>query len=617
MKRVHKLEIHLEAPFTRALLFSATILLSACAVWFTPQVFPVASSLRFSNSILSMFLFALYGVLFYKTLRRRNLRVWQTAYPLGLLYAAFLVLGTQLSAQEKIDWKDGGLYGAVIAFSFVCSALLTLLWNWLDQRNSRPEKAPGQQSALWQRFARLRHKRLLLWLLLIACWVPVWLAVFPGLFCYDANAQWRQIASNAVTAHHPPLHTLLLGGTIQLVHALTGSYNAGIAVYTFVQMLIVTGCFTYTLSRMARWGVSRKLLLFSAAYAALFPVIPMFGLCSSKDTLFSAFTLLFLTLLIDLLRKPGQFFASSWKIVRLITVTFLMNAFRNNAVYALVPFLLCVLLLLKRFRVKISLVLAAAVLLTVAYTGPFFSLLQIQPGKNREMLCVPMQQLARVYRDNPDAFDEAQRQTLFQYLPEKGLQLYQPRWADPVKSSFRDEAFVSDKKSFLSLWLQAGIRNPGLYLDSFLENTLYAWYPDSVIDGYNRQATAEDDSVYPLGKTSYMEFRVERPGSLDSKFPALYQLYEKIAKDYGVYQVPVISMLFSVGFQLWGLLASLFYAVHRKRKAAFLPALFMLLLSMTVLLGPMILVRYFLILFFALPLTLSFLLQADLFQAQE
>lgn len=76
-------------------------------------------------------------------------------------------------------------------------------------------------------------------------------------------------------------------------------------------------------------------------------------------------------------------------------------------------------------------------------------------------------------------------------------------------------------------------------------------------------------------------------------------------------------MLFSVGFQLWGLLASLFYAVHRKRKAAFLPALFMLLLSMTVLLGPMILVRYFLILFFALPLTLSFLLQADLFQAQE
>lgn len=343
----------------------------------------------------------------------------------------------------------------------------------------------------------------------------------------------------------------------------------------------------------------------------------MFGLCSSKDTLFSAFTLLFLTLLIDLLRKPGQFFASSWKIVRLITVTFLMNAFRNNAVYALVPFLLCVLLLLKRFRVKISLVLAAAVLLTVAYTGPFFSLLQIQPGKKREMLCVPMQQLARVYRDNPDAFDEAQRQTLFQYLPEKGLQLYQPRWADPVKSSFRDEAFVSDKKSFLSLWLQAGIRNPGLYLDSFLENTLYAWYPDSVIDGYNRQATAEDDSVYPLGKTSYMEFRVERPGSLDSKFPALYQLYEKIAKDYGVYQVPVISMLFSVGFQLWGLLASLFYAVHRKRKAAFLPALFMLLLSMTVLLGPMILVRYFLILFFALPLTLSFLLQADLFQAQE
>lgn len=617
MKQSHKIGIHLKAPFPRALLSSAAIFLSACAVWFTPRVFPAASSLRFSNSILSVLLFTLYGLLFYKTLRRRNLHAWQTAYPLGLLYATFLVLGAQLSTEEKINWQDGGLYGAVIAFSFVCCALLTLLWNWLDQFNSRPAKASGPQNAFWRRFARLRHKRLLLWLLLIACWAPVWLAVFPGLFCYDANAQWHQIAANAVTAHHPPLHTLLLGGTIELVHTLTGSYNAGIAVYTVIQMLIVTGCFTYTLSRMARWGVSRRMLLFSAAYAALFPVIPMFGLCSSKDTLFSAFTLLFLTLLIDLLRKPGQFFASPWEIARLIAVTFLMNAFRTNAVYALAPFLLCVFLLLKRFRVKISLVLAAAVLLTVAYTGPFFSLLQIQPGKSREMLCVPMQQLARVYRDNPEAFDEAQRQTLFQYLPEKGLQLYQPRWADLVKSWFQEATFAEDQKSFLSLWLQIGVQNPGLYLDSFLENTLYAWYPDSVIDGYNRQAASEDSGVYPLGKTSYMEFRVEKPGTLDSKFPALDQLYENIAKDYDIYRIPVISMLFSVGFQLWGLLAGLFYAVHRRRKAAILPALFMLLLSMTVLLGPMMLVRYFLILFFALPLTVSFLLQADLFQIQE
>lgn len=43
----------------------------------------------------------------------------------------------------------------------------------------------------------------------------------------------------------------------------------------------------------------------------------------------------------------------------------------------------------------------------------------------------------------------------------------------------------------------------------------------------------------------------------------------------------------------------------------------MLLLCMTVLLGPMMLPRYFLILFFGLPLILSFLVQADLFRIEE
>lgn len=164
--------------------------------------------------------------------------------------------------------------------------------------------------------------------------------------------------------------------------------------------------------------------------------------------------------------------------------------------------------------------------------------------------------------------------------------------------------------------MQTGLKNPGIYINSFLENTLYAWYPDSIIDGYNKHASASN-TVYPPGKTSYMEYRVEAPGTLDSKLPSLYRFYEGIAKDTCVYQIPVLSMLFSVGFHLWILLICIFYAIHRKETAALLPALFMLLLCMTVLLGPMMLIRYFLILFFALPLMLSFLLQADAFRSPE
>lgn len=611
---MHRLKQAQGPALTRALpalRILAALVLAACAAWFTPELFPAMPSLTLTNSVLSILLLILYGILFHKTLRRENTRAWKTAYPLGLLFSAFLTVGAQVSATGNFNFQNGALYGAVLSFSLVFCALLTLLWNLLDRLNARGARRAKLCGGFC--FEKLRHKRLVAWLLLIACWLPVWLAVFPGLFCYDAHMQWQQVVNEAISAHHPPLHTLLLGGIIELVHRLTGSYNAGIAVFIFLQMLVVTGCFAFTLSRMARWGVSRGLLLFAAAYFALFPVIPMFGLCSSKDTLFTAFTLLFLVLLIDLLRRPKAFFSSPGKIARLIAAAFLMNAFRNNAVYALLPFLLLCLILLKRYRVKLSLVLAAAVVLTAAYTGPFFDLLQIGSGNVREMLCVPMQQLARVYRDNPDSLNEPEKQTLLRYLPEQAMTLYQPQWADPVKNHFNGDAFSKNKGEFIRLWVQVGLKNPGIYINSFLENTLYAWYPDSIIDGYNKNASA-DNVLYPPGKTSYMEYRVEAPGTLDSKFPSLYRFYEGIAKDTAIYQIPVVSMLFSVGFHFWILLTCIFYAIHRNRKAALLPALFMLLLCLTVLLGPMILTRYFLILFFALPLNLAFLLRADAFK---
>lgn len=425
-----------------ALRISAALVLAACAACFMPALFPAMPSLVLTNSVISVVLFVLFGLLFYKTLRRSHLRAWKTTYPLGLLFSALLTVGAQVSASGNFCFRDGSLYGAIFAFSFVFCALLTLLWDALDRINSRQAQPPKRSHPFWSRFEKLRHKRLLVWLLLILCWIPVWLAVFPGLFCYDANMQWKQVASRAVTAHHPPLHTLLLGGTIQLVHRMTGSYNAGIAVFIFLQMLIVTGCFAFVLSRMARWGVSRGLLLFATAYFALFPVIPMFGICSSKDTLFTAFTLLFVVLLIDLLRRPKAFFSAPPQVIFLLAAALLMNAFRNNAVYALVVFLPLCLLLLRRYRVKLSLLLACAVVLTAAYTGPFFDLMKIEPGNKREMLCVPMQQLARVYRDNPDSLNDSEKQALFRYLPEKALEQYQPQFTDPVKNHFNISALA-------------------------------------------------------------------------------------------------------------------------------------------------------------------------------
>ena len=72
------------------------------------------------------------------------------------------------------------------------------------------------------------------------CYVPVFLAVYPGFFVYDAQDELMQVITRNFSTHHPLLHVLLLGGIIPLVYKITGSYNLGIACYTLFQMAVLS-----------------------------------------------------------------------------------------------------------------------------------------------------------------------------------------------------------------------------------------------------------------------------------------------------------------------------------------------------------------------------------------
>lgn len=78
-------------------------------------------------------------------------------------------------------------------------------------------------------------------------------------------------------------------------------------------------------------------------------------------------------------------------------------------------------------------------------------------------------------------------------------------------------------------------------MDSFLENTLGFWYPDTIIDGYNRKSP----DIY-FEETSYFAGVCEEPGKEDSKIPGLKDIYYKISRYSTMQKIPVVSMLFSI-----------------------------------------------------------------------
>ena len=91
---------------------------------------------------------------------------------------------------------------------------------------------------------------------ILACYVPMFCVAFPGSFAYDVPYQLRQVVTGAYSTHHPLLHTLALGGLLQLGRAL-GDINLGAALYTALQMALLAGCFALTCGSIARQSGAR------------------------------------------------------------------------------------------------------------------------------------------------------------------------------------------------------------------------------------------------------------------------------------------------------------------------------------------------------------------------
>jgi hypothetical protein len=592
-----------------------------CAYFF-PYLLAIPSPLALSNSVFSLAVFAAIWFLLYRAAAWESFAGFALAYPLGLLFSTFLVLGSRLTLSHAVPWRELSLYPAIVSFSFVFGLIILFLWRLPDRLRDRLPRAGRAEAfeASWAgtllvKLRGYRFKWLIVWGIIFLAWVPLWIAVFPGFFCYDASAQLTMFqnglgAPGGISAHHPLLHTVLLGGTVSLIRRISGSYNLGIAAYMLAQMLCMSGCFAFALYKLTQWGAARWLRVVAALYYMFFPVIALFTMASTKDGLFTAFAFLFVLLLLDLCRNPASFFRSPFQIFRVTAVAFLMLALRNNAVYAFALLALFLPLFLKRFRHNAFALFVPVLILHLLYIGTFSDALKVRKVGSREWLCVPMQQIAAAYTQNPGSFDDEEKETLFYTINKDGFASYDPRWADLIKNNFDSYYFDENPKQFLSLWLKKGIENPGIYVNAFLDNTLYAWYPDSIIDGYNRPGS----ELYPAGQTSYFEYAVEPPGTLRSGLPFLYDLYRNIAKETDVFKIPAVSMLFSVGAMFWALLFCLFYAWRRRASAVCAPLFFVLLLCGTVFLGPMVLVRYFLILFFLFPLFLCFYWNADRFQ---
>lgn len=420
------------------------------------------------------------------------------------------------------------------------------------------------------------------WLLLSVFYIPAYLALFPGTFGYDGPEQAAQYFGEIeMTAHHPVAHTWLLGFFLSAGNRLFHSFSTGLALYTAFQGLVVTGSLAYSLAACKRHRVPLIWIVVGFLWAGLNPFLQILTFSSTKDILFGAFLLCFTVSVWNAAECNAP-----KKADRLLLILFgvLTCLFRNQGIY-IVAALLCFMLLLRAGKKQLNLSLIAIFLISEAFFLLCGAGLHIPKGDKREMLCVPMQQMARVVSaklngGNADA-TPLQIETLEELIPREGILSYSYTSADPVKSYFRTDVLLSDFGKYGKLYLSLMKQNPMEYLLAW--NDMFFPYWDMASNDYRNLAYT----------ASYKNNWEIYPASLSEKYDSF--LRERIdAPEYHILTRPESC--------LWLLALLSGFAIALRRKGLFVSILPLALYFGTILLGPVALLRYLYPLTLATPL---------------
>lgn len=530
----------------------------------------------------------------------------------GILFSMAMVWGYQLEKNDNVDFTSLTALLAFMLLAFAAAIMTNYAWKYMEAAKEGHTPDADLIKSDPKNWITDKSFFIMVWAGLVLCQIPVLLAEYPGFFVYDAQTELMEVVTRQFTTHHPLLHVLALGGTICAVRKLTGSWNAGIFSYIFLQMLIMTAIFAYVLTYLRKRRASRKFLTASFLFYGIFPTIVMYTNCSTKDGLFSAFLLLTFVLLHQLYIDTAAFCDSKRKQLLLVISASLMMLLRHNGLYSYIVFVpFALIIMFRKMRksdecnrkglITVLLILIIPVMISLSADKVMEEALCVGGTDNQELLTVPIQQLARTYKYSPDSFSDTEKECLFRYLPEEAMALYTPRCSDLIKSKFNNKSYEKDRQSFYTLWLKKGLENPATYVNAWFMTSYGYWYPKAVINVYQGNSVF----TFTYKDSSYFGYEVEAPGERHSFIPSIDKFYRKLSIEKFQQEIPLISLLFAPAFYFWLLAFVTFYRISVRKTDYLMPLLIIFLTWLTVLLGPTYLVRYVIILWYVTPLIVA------------
>lgn len=527
----------------------------------------VVTITRLNNDSFSLLILGLFFLWFYEKFLKANKKNYVFSI-LSLLFSFFMVFGYSYDVVGNATLVNHSIpliLISIMKYVAFYEMFLTTITQAYEFIVTHKIKEKATKSKLGKLFDA--HPFLFSFLFILICYLPYLIAFAPAIMCYDPANQIKEVmgihtrymdsvvlldSSVTLTNFNPILHTLLLGGCFKLGYTI-GSVNFGLFLYTMIQTVILVSALSYSIYYMKKEGVSKKILWIVLLVYALVPVFPFYAVATVKDTIFSAFILLYIIQLYDIIKYDGN----RKKFIFLFITSLLVILFRNNGIYTVLLSMPFLLVAEKKKRKSIFIVLISLVFLYVGYGKILLPSLKISNTSVREMLSIPFQQTARVVLNHGSEIPDEEIEVIDYLLTFDTLaSRYVPYISDPVKNGYNKEATSTDLKNYFEVWIKQFFRYPVDYLDATINNVYGYFYPNTskwyIYTSYNTKLKDAGFDYYFIMPQWLRDPLIV----IGEKFP----------------YIPIVGMFVNIGFVVWLYFLMLGYLLVNK-KAKYLPVL--------------------------------------------
>ena len=416
-----------------------------------------------------------------------------------LIYSS--ILSFLLTIMLAIGWiydELGGikaLHGNNLVLLVLISILVFIVFlsvgNLLFDRCCLQNNRIRRKNKCWYLQILEMHPFLTAFITLLVLYIPYLIMSYPAIFMSDTKDSICDGIGISVrpTTHHTFAYIKLIALLINGGHAITGSWNVSAAIASAVQFTLLISIISYGIYVLIKYAeVPSIYASFLIIYYAINPRIVNYMCVLTKDIYYVAFFYLFL-ISIFFIYKQGL----NIKNLIIATISLLgVTLFRKDGIYVAVFSLVALLFFISKRDKKYIVLLITFIVAFSACLNVFVEdVLQIPSGSKREMLSIPLQQMGRYVNEYPKEINETQQQIIlenfsFSTLEDMGNS-YNPSLSDPIKNSFEYKS-----NDIFKVWLQLGLKRPGVYIESFLANYYQYFYPFSQFDSIASSYTASE-----------------------------------------------------------------------------------------------------------------------------